>query len=291
MSSFQSDGIRINNFLFYLQKVLQNNSSPIGIFDSGVGGLTVAKAVQEALPKENIIYFGDTARVPYGIKSEVTVRKYALQIVDFLLKKEVKMILIACNTVSASARLAIEKRAALIPALDVITSGVNAALNYENHNQIGVIGTLATIHSKAYQNAIKEKDGKITVISKACPLLVPLAEEGWVDNDIAKQIIHQYLRPFDKTNIDSLILGCTHYPLFKATIKEELYNSKIEIIDSATTIAKAAREKMIQDNLLNNEANPAFICYVSDRPQRFQELAERFMEREIENVVIEKLEK
>lgn len=267
-----------------------DKSSPIGIFDSGVGGLTVARAVRDTLPNENIVYFGDTARVPYGIKSAETVRGYALQIVDFLLKKNVKIILIACNTVSASARAEIEKAAAPVPVLDVITSGVNAALRNKRHKHIGVIGTLATIGSGAYENAIKSKNGKVEVISKACPLLVPLAEEGWTDNDIARQVIHTYLQPFEETEIDSLILGCTHYPLFKSTIKTELHHPNIALIDSATTIAKSAKKRLEKLNLLNSSHEGVFNCYVSDRPQRFQELAERFMNQRIENVAIEKLE-
>ncbi|HLR76353.1 MAG TPA: glutamate racemase [Balneolaceae bacterium] len=268
---------------------MKNRSSSIGIFDSGVGGLTVAKAVQNTLPHENIIYFGDTARVPYGIKSEETVRKYALQIVGFLLEKNVKMILIACNTVSASAREEIEKIAAPVPVLDVITSGVDAALKANNHAFIGVIGTLATIGSNAYEKAITAQNSGVNVISKACPLLVPLAEEGWVDNEIARQVIHQYLQSFAQTDIDNLILGCTHYPLFKKMLREELHDPSIHIIDSATTIANASKQQLKRQNLLNNTQNPIFNCYVSDRPQRFQELAERFMDKRIENVIIEKL--
>lgn len=267
-----------------------NENSPIGIFDSGVGGLTVVKAVQEALPKENIIYFGDTARVPYGIKSEETVRKYALQIVDFLLQQEVKMILIACNTVSASARYAIEEAAKSIPVLDVITSGTSAALKFKNHEHIGVIGTLATIGSGAYEKAIQEKSSAVTVTSKACPLLVPLAEEGWVDNDIAEQILSQYLQNFEDSGINSLILGCTHYPLFKPLIKKTLHDPQIQIINSAKAIASEAQEKLASADLLNDATTtPTFSCYVSDRPQRFQKLAERFLGREIGDVIIEKL--
>lgn len=269
---------------------MEDKSSPIGIFDSGVGGLTVVKAVQDALPNENIIYFGDTARVPYGIKSEETVRNYSLQIVDFLLEKNVKMILIACNTVSASAHSAIEEVAKSIPVLNVITSGANAATHFKDHNHIGVIGTLATIGSGAYEHEIQARSTSVTVTSRACPLLVPLAEEGWVDNDIARQVLDRYLQNFEGSGIDSLILGCTHYPLFKPLINNILHDSSINIIDSGNSIAKTAKKRLVENDLLNKNDQPTFSCYVSDRPQRFQKLAERFLGKQVEEVVIEKLD-
>ncbi|HEX6981166.1 MAG TPA: glutamate racemase [Balneolaceae bacterium] len=268
---------------------MSDKKAPIGIFDSGIGGLTVVKAVREALPNENIVYFGDTARVPYGIKSEETVRGYALQITDFLMDRDVKMILIACNTVSASARNEILKAAGNIPVLDVITAGTHAAMQFPHHKKIGVIGTLATIGSKAYENAILKYNGGIEVISEACPLLVPLAEEGWTDNDIAKQVVHEYLQKFEGSDIDSLILGCTHYPLFKSTIKKTLHSSTIEIVDSALSIAEMAKDKLAKDKLLNDASSPEFNCFVSDRPQRFQELAERFLGTQVSNVHIAQL--
>lgn len=263
-----------------------DKDSPIGIFDSGVGGLTVVKAVQEALPNENIIYFGDTARVPYGIKSEQTIRNYSLQIVDFLLQQEVKMILIACNSVSASAHQAIEEAAGSIPVLNVITSGAQAAISLPNHRHIGVIGTLATIGSGAYEKEIQQFDTSITVTSRACSLLVPLAEEGWVDDTIAHQVIERYLEHFDHSDIESLILGCTHYPLFKPLIQHILHDKAIQIVDSGDSIARAAQRQLKADKLLKESGEASFSCYVSDRPQRFQKLAERFLGREIEDVII-----
>lgn len=261
------------------------NTSPIGIFDSGIGGLTVAKAVMATLPNEDIIYFGDTARVPYGIKSEETVRLYALQITKFLLRKGVKMILIACNTVSASAKKEIVRVAGNIPVLDVITAGTESVLNGEKNARIGVIGTLATVNSKAYVQAIKEVKPGAEVIQQACPLLVPLAEEGWIDNEVAKKTLRFYLEIFKKENIDSLILGCTHYPLFKTIIPKVLDENGIRIVDSADSIAKTAKEKLNELNVLNDEGGK-FECFVSDRPQRFQELAERFLGRSISEIQI-----
>lgn len=262
-----------------------SKQAPIGIFDSGIGGLTVAKAVMKALPGEDIIYFGDTARVPYGIKSEETVRAYALQITDFLLNKGVKMILIACNTVSASAKNEILKAAKDIPVLDVISSGTEVALHDPSHAHIGVIGTLATVNSKAYVKAIQKENAKIEVTQQACPLLVPLAEEGWIDNEVARQTLTNYLGLFDDKEIDALILGCTHYPLFKEVIPGILKNNQVHIIDSAESIANTAKEKLETLQALNT-AGGSFECFVSDRPQRFQELAERFLGRPISEIKI-----
>ena len=267
-------------------KILQlSEKAPIGIFDSGIGGLTVAKAVIEALPNEDIIYFGDTARVPYGIKSEETVKAYALEITDFLLKRGVKMILIACNTVSASAKDAIVEAAGEIPVLDVITAGTKAALSLPQHDHIGVIGTLATINSKAYPQAIHAIKKEVQITQQACSLLVPLAEEGWIDNEVALQTLEYYLQVFDDSGIQSLILGCTHYPLFKDVIPEVLKDESIQIIDSAESIAEAAKEKLAELNLLHEDGGH-FKCFVSDRPQRFKELAEQFLGRTLQDVTV-----
>lgn len=257
-------------------------SAPIGIFDSGIGGLTVARAVAEALPDEDIIYFGDTARVPYGIKSEERVREYALQITDFLLSKGVKMILIACNTVSASAKEEIKAMAGDIPVLDVISAGARAATEQQQHKQIGVIGTLATIASGAYTRSIHALDPEVQVVERSCPLLVPLAEEGWIDHEVAHATLREYLQPFTEQLPDALILGCTHYPLFKPVLPDILGND-IAIIDSADSIAADAAQRLLKLNLCNKEGG-RFDCYVSDRPQRFQEMAERFLGRKIDHI-------
>ncbi len=259
--------------------------APIGIFDSGIGGLTVAKAVMEALPDEDIIYFGDTARVPYGIKSEETVRQYALQITSFLLQKGVKMILIACNTVSASAKKEIIELAGEIPVLDVITSGADAALEQGGTHKVGVIGTLATVNSGAYIHAISKKSPSTHVIQQACPLLVPLAEEGWTENEIAIKTLKEYLSAFNEEEIEALILGCTHYPLFKKVIPEVLKDASISIIDSADSIAGSVKQYLEENELLNSSGG-TFECFVSDRPQRFRELAERFLGRYVSDSTI-----
>jgi glutamate racemase len=263
-------------------------SAPIGIFDSGIGGMTVVKSVMQTLPGEDIIYFGDTARVPYGTKSMDTVREYALQITDFLLKKKVKMILIACNTVAASARQDIINKANGIPVLDVVLAGAKVATETKNRHQlIGVIGTIATVGSGAYEQAIAAINKDISVFSKACPLLVPLAEEGWTDNDVAERTVEIYLEDFRQKPLDALILGCTHYPLFKDTIRKYIDNKDTEIIDSADSIASNAREHLEQTQMLNTQTTGGkFECFVSDKPQRFQILAERFLGKAINRVEV-----
>jgi glutamate racemase len=261
-------------------------ASPIGIFDSGIGGLTVAKAVMEVLPHENIIYFGDTARVPYGNKSEETIRRYSNEITRFLKRKDVKLILIACNSVSAVAKESVIQSASPIPVLDVITAGTLAALN-TGTKKIGVIGTLATIGSGAYELALLSYDKKLDIISKACPLLVSLAEEGWTDNAVAARVLSIYLDEFRDNGIESLILGCTHYPLFKQIITSLFTHRIVEIIDSADAIARMTKELLESEELVNHQrGRGSFECYVSDHPQRFHELAERFLGRPVQDVQV-----
>ncbi len=258
---------------------IQNNQHrPIGIFDSGIGGLTVAKAVKAALPNEDILYFGDTARVPYGVKSEETVRAYALEITQFLMDKGVKMILIACNTVSASAKEDIIRKAGSIPVLDVISAGAQAISEsgLGSTPTVGVIGTIATVQSKAYEVALIQQLGSVKVIQQACPLLVPLAEEGWIEHEVARLTVKEYVQAFDHYHLYALILGCTHYPLFTNLIADVLTSKKTRIIDSAESIAASAKQYLEEHGGCNTQGG-SFNCFVSDRPKRFQELAERFL--------------
>lgn len=263
-------------------------SAPIGIFDSGIGGLTVVKAVTELMPEENIIYFGDTARVPYGIKSIETIREYAIQITDFLLKRNIKLILIACNSVSAAANHEIREYCGSVPVLDVVEAGSIAALEANStNNRIGVIGTLATVGTGTYEKAIRSKNPEKKIYSRACPMLVPLAEEGWIDNEISYLTLSEYLKDFKDKDMDSLILGCTHYPLFKKQIEKFLEGTNTQIIDSATSISKMAYNLLEERNLLNtNSQAGTFECYVSDKPQRFQVLAERFLGKKLNRIDI-----
>src|SRR5512141_54204 len=184
---------------------------PIGVFDSGIGGLTVVHALSRRLPPENIVYFGDTARVPYGPKSPQVVRDYAAQDVDVLLAHDVKIVVIACNTVSAVALDVVQKRARM-PVVGVIIPGAGAAVSATARKRVGVIGTVATVNSNAYANAIRQIDRQVQVFSRACPLFVPLAEEGWIDHKVTEMVAREYLFPFKQDKIDTLVLGCTHYP-------------------------------------------------------------------------------
>lgn len=260
--------------------------SPIGVFDSGIGGLTVVKSIMQRMPEERIIYFGDTARVPYGIKSPETVKEYALQITDFLMKRHVKMIVIACNTVSAAAEKEVRARALPIPVIGVVEAGAKVAVAASKRNKlVGVIGTLATVGSGTYEQSIKQIDSSMRVFSKACPMLVPLAEEGWIDNDVAILTLEHYLGDFKDKNLDSIILGCTHYPLFKDSIRNILPKT-VEIIDSADAVAELVDTTLRSSELRNQTGKGALDCYVSDKPQRFQLLAERFLGRSVNQLEV-----
>jgi len=223
--------------------------------------------VKDVLPGEDIIYFGDTARVPYGIKSEQVIRQYTAEITRFLLSHQVKMILIACNTVSAAAEEVVSELAGGVPVLDVISAGTESVGRVSALSHVGVIGTLATITSEAYVHSLQRSYNGLKVTQQACPLLVPLAEEGWTDNEIARKTLEEYLSVFVSSKPDALILGCTHYPLFKDSISHIL-GKDTTIIDSAESIATRASEWLAKANALNHKGGN-FKCYVSDRPQRF----------------------
>lgn len=196
------------------------SSQPMGVFDSGLGGLTVVHALQAVLPKEDVVYLGDTARVPYGNKSARLVKEYSLQIADFLVEQGAKIIVIACNTASAVALEGLQKHVD-VPVLGVIEPGARAALTATRNKHIGVIGTIATIDSGSYETALMTLDATLTVSGQACPLFVPLVEEGWLDGKITEQVVEHYLTPVNRASTDTLILGCTHYPLLKKVIQEK----------------------------------------------------------------------
>jgi len=208
----------------------------IGIFDSGIGGLTVLKEIVSVLPDENIIYLGDTARVPYGIRSPETVTRYSFENTQFLLSQEIKMLVVACNTASAISLDAVKKEFPL-PVIGVLEPGARAAVASTKKRKVGVIGTEATIGSGAYEKAIKRLAPDVDVCSRACPLFVPLVEEGWTDNDVAALVAEKYLAPLRGEGIDTLVLGCTHYPLLKSVIRKVI-GDDIVLIDSATETAK-----------------------------------------------------
>ncbi len=257
--------------------------SPIGVFDSGVGGLTVVRALRRALPGEDIVYLGDTARVPYGNKSPRTVERYSLTCQQFLLERGVKLVMIACNTASANALPALVE-VSPVPVIGAVLPGAATALAASVTRHIGVIGTLGTVRSNAYAHAIAARDPRVVTTALACPLLVPLADEGWVDDEIATLVARRYLSQlFAKdTEIDTLVLGCTHYPLLRGVIERvstELAQRPIHVVDSASAMAESAREALGSAVLdqANRRTEPGRLeCYATDT-SRLDELAPRFL--------------
>jgi glutamate racemase len=262
-------------------------SNPIGVFDSGVGGLTVVRALMERLPHEEILYFGDTARVPYGVKSAETITGYARQITAFLLRRNVKLLIIACNTMAAVARADVAELSP-VPVLDVIDAGAHAAVKVTRSKTIGVIGTPATINSNAYARAIHGYDGEIRVYSQACPLFVPLVEEGWFDHPVTRLTAREYLKPVLAEGIDTLVLGCTHYPLLKPLLQEET-GSGITLIDSAEAMAAITASLLAESGLGNpRRTAPGYRFFVTDVPYRFQTIGEQILGRTLSRVEIVK---
>lgn len=262
---------------------------PIGVFDSGIGGMTVVRALMERLPFENIIYFGDTARVPYGIRSVETITEYATQIASFLLKQNVKLLIIACNTIASVANEHIQEMSP-VPVLDVIDAGARIAVAETRSKNVGVIGTPATINSNAYARAINRYDPEIRVFSQACPLFVPLVEEGWLDHPVTRLTAQEYLKPVIAERIDTLVLGCTHYPLLKPLL-QEIVGEGIRLVDSAEAMAAVTANLLSEKGLANPvRLPPQYRFYVTDVPYRFQTVGERFLGRTLANVEVVKLQ-
>ncbi len=258
------------------------NNKAIGIFDSGVGGLTVFKEVKKVLPSESIIYFGDTARVPYGIRSKETVTRYSIENTEFLLSKGIKLLIIACNTASSLSIEEIKKRTS-IPVIGVIEPGARAALRATRNKKIGIIGTEATIKSRAYPEAIKKINSSVEVFSKACPLFVPLVEEGWTSGTVTRLVAETYLKELGEKGIDTLILGCTHYPLLKPVISEVM-GGNVQLIDSAVETAIAVKQVIEDNGLRSISQRPYYNFYVTDSPERFLSVGERFLGERIDNI-------
>ncbi|MDD4939116.1 MAG: glutamate racemase [Candidatus Omnitrophica bacterium] len=249
---------------------------PIGVFDSGVGGLTVVKELFRHLPGEDIIYFGDTARVPYGIKSRETVIRFSIENILFLLKHDVKLICVACNTVSSVALPSI-KGHFRVPIVGVIAPGVREAVYATRNKRIGVIGTRGTIDSRAYDKEIKQLDPAIKVTAAACPLFVPFAEEGWLEGSEISSVAAKYLKPVKDAKVDTVILGCTHYPLLKPVIKKSL-GDDVALIDSAKQVAIEVKKILAQEGALNNKSREGrHKFYVSDNTSWFGSVAGRFL--------------
>ena len=258
------------------------DNRPIGVFDSGLGGLTVVRALKELLPNESIVYFGDTARLPYGVKSQSLVKQFSSQITKFLLEKNAKAVIIACNTATAMALDNLKNEFKKIPIIGVIEPGSEKAISETITKKIGVIGTIATISTGAYEKAIQQKDSKVEIISKACPLFVPFVEEGIINGSAINEIAKHYLSSFNN-KVDTLILGCTHYPLLKSIIFDNTEN--INLIDSASSVAEVVFRVLSDHKLLSTEKESViFDCYVTDLPMRFEELANIFFGSDITNV-------
>ena len=258
--------------------------SPIGIFDSGVGGLTVLKALRELLPGENLIYFGDTARVPYGTKSHRTIIKYSIQNTKLLERFRVKMVVVACNTSSAHA-LEILREEFPFPVVGVVEPGAKEAVKNSKSGRIGVIGTEATVKSEAYRKAIVSLDPFCQVYQKACPLFVPLIEEGWLDDEITEMVAERYLKELLSKEIDTLVLGCTHYPLIKNVLSRVCKG--VKLVDSAEAVAREV-EKLLPSKNRGNTGTVRIL--VSDKTERFERIARMIMKEkvEIEEVEIDK---
>lgn len=248
----------------------------IGIFDSGVGGLTVLKELVRALPQEDTIYFGDTARFPYGTKSPETVIRYSLEIASFLVKREIKLLVVACNTASAVSLEALQKVLS-VPIVGVIEPGARRAVSATRSGKVGVIGTEGTIRSSAYARAIKRLNPEVEVITRACPLFVPLAEEGWVDNEVARLTARTYLHGLREEGVDTLVLGCTHYPILKGIIAEAMGNGVV-LVDSAEETARTVAEILRGRGMLrplSEKGNHHY--FVTDVPAGFIKVGNRLL--------------
>ncbi len=266
-----------------------DNTCPVGIFDSGLGGLTVQKELIKQLPLEHTVYFGDSGRSPYGTKSKETIIHFAMQDASFLLSQKVKMIVIACNTASAHAYKNLSESIG-VPVIEVVTPGAKAAINSTINGRIGVIGTSATVESNVYHDAIKseaEKIGRasnVNIFQKSCPLFVGLAEEGWWDNEVAFAAANKYLLPLKDEGVDTLVLGCTHYPLLQKVIGRVM-GDNVKLINSAGEVVKTISKVMEEKKLFNNQIKEIprkRLFYTSDSEEKFKELGSVFLDMNIE---------
>lgn len=262
---------------------MTNKDSAIGVFDSGIGGLTVLHQIIETLPKENTVYLGDTARAPYGTKSVETVLRYSFENSQFLVDKGVKIVVVACNTSTAIALSPLQEQLT-IPVVGVIEAGVRRAVTSTKNKRVGVIGTDATIQSGAYTRALKAADQKIEVYSRACPLFVPLVEEGWTDNGVVEMTVKAYLGSFRQSGIDTLILGCTHYPLLKKAIRKFMGN-EVRLVDSAEETAKEVELVLRKGLLARKTGRGVHSFFVTDAPDRFIKVGRRFLGEKVESAV------
>ncbi len=262
-----------------------NSTQAIGIFDSGLGGLTIFAAIKKLLPKESLIYFGDSAHVPYGSKSKETVTKFSLEIAQFLESKNIKLLIIACNTASALALKEVAKKVK-VPVIGVIVPGAQQAVKSTKNNNIAVIGTEATVNSKAYSSALKKINKNLNVLEVACPLFVPIIEENFVGTKAAELVIETYLSSLKKGKTDTLILGCTHYPAIKKEIQKFL-GPKVTLIDSADAVALKVKQVLSDKNFLST-GKASYTVYASDAPERFGQKAKKVLGLNIKKVLLKK---
>ena len=256
-----------------------DNQSPLGVFDSGVGGLTVVRALRELLPLESIVYLGDTARVPYGSKSPDTIRRFAVEDTQFLVNRNVKAVVVACNTATAHALPHLQNTFRM-PVIGVVEPGVEATLADPAAQRVGIIGTAGTIRSCAYQHAIAMQRPDVITEGKATPLLVPFIEEGWIDHPALKSVLREYLKPMLDKGIDTLVLGCTHYPLLIPVLKRML-GQKVRLVDSASTCAAHVKRTLETAGLLRtSKAKPSLEIHLTDYSEQFEALAHRFLGEE-----------
>jgi len=265
------------------KRLVTGDRDAIGIFDSGVGGLTVMHQLIEALPAESLVYLGDTGRYPYGSKSPETVTRYSLENAAFLVDKGIKLLVVACNAASSVALGAL-KAECPVPVVGVIEPGAKAAVARTRNARVGVIGTEVTIASGSYTRALKRLRPDLEIYTRACPLFVPLAEEGWTDNEVARATIALYLGSLQKSGIDTLILGCTHYPLLKAAIGEFLGDA-VALVDSAEETAREVRETLKGAGLLRRRGRGGASFFVTDVPDRFIKVGRRFLGERVESAV------
>lgn len=260
-------------------------AQPIGVFDSGIGGLTVVRQLRRLLPHEDLVYLGDTARVPYGTKSPASVVRFACEDTQFLLRHNVKAVVVACNTASAWALSTLTQRFD-VPVFGVILPGARAALDTTRVGRIGIIATNATIRSMAYNKAILARNDTVRLYARACPLLVPLVEEGWMDHPVTRAALREYLRPLLRRRIDTLVLGCTHYPLLKTAISK-IVGPRVRLVDSAETCAEFVRERLAHLRLLNTRRRRAGTIqpFVTDEVERFSTVAAQFLGEAVETVI------
>lgn len=263
------------------------NSRPIGIFDSGLGGLTILKTLHQALPQENLIYFGDTMNVPYGAKSKAAVTRFSLDIARFLQAQDVKLIIVACNTASALALPTLQKQIS-VPVLGVIEPGALKASQQTHNGKIAVLATEATVQSGSYVKALKKISPKLQVFQQACPVFVPLIEEGWLHKKAGELIIADYLRDMLATKADTFILGCTHYPVIKQFIAKQV-GKQIKLVDSAEVVAQKVSDFLHQTDQLNPRGKGKLTIYASDDPTRFTRLAKHILKNSLPPARLKKL--